>query len=400
MADERRAAEKARRIQGGIRGPWAVSPDGKRVAAGTPEGKIEVWAPPEPRPAFVLEGHGDLLQSLAFCGPGTLLSLGPDPRGGTGMREWDLAARKLAADSLNPEHGHGQSREPMLAELTKVVSSPSGRFLGLAPGFLDVLSVRDRETQEWIERIRAMGTLHLRDSAPHVVVSEYRGRIQALDVSARGDADDAALRAAGSRRALHSASAMWVLLADGDACRLTLSRQDMSDSSPRGEARCTLRSVVLDAANLLITHTEFSLEFPFKKVEAAPKPAFAAWDLKTGVKRWERKLVTGSASLLEARDAPHVILLNRSEIVLLSPDTGAPVKSVRIRSANEYPEILAPDGTVGYRADKDGNLICFELSERPKSPEQGTQPPSGTSPAPGSSPEQGTANPDGGASPK
>jgi hypothetical protein len=93
QAEERRAKQEERRNdrrKDGSRGAWGISPDGAFVAAGTPEGDVEVWSADAPAPIAVLKGH-TLVESIAFVGAGKpTAKLYASAEDGT-VRVWKIA---------------------------------------------------------------------------------------------------------------------------------------------------------------------------------------------------------------------------------------------------------------------------------------------------------------------
>jgi serine/threonine protein kinase len=123
----------------------AISPDGKRVAAGSADGSIRVWTLGKPvGPALVLKGHSEQVNSVAFLpGGDSLLSGSHD---GT-IRLWDLK-NGAAKGQVNVQAGRvlavaygGASRRVGLAGDVLRVRQADGSFTSLVGHQGPILSV-------------------------------------------------------------------------------------------------------------------------------------------------------------------------------------------------------------------------------------------------------------------
>jgi WD40 repeat protein len=74
-------------------GGFSLSPDGRLVAAGTSDGLVYIWKLNNGERRFILEGHADVVQDVAFSPNGRWLASGSDD--GT-VRLWDVQTGKLA----------------------------------------------------------------------------------------------------------------------------------------------------------------------------------------------------------------------------------------------------------------------------------------------------------------
>ena len=83
-------------ITSGNTGVWgsAISPDGTRLATGTGDGKVQVWALPSGAPLATLNGGGHLTYALAFSPDGSLLAASTDA---PEIHLWDIRTGTLAA---------------------------------------------------------------------------------------------------------------------------------------------------------------------------------------------------------------------------------------------------------------------------------------------------------------
>src|SRR5690349_20674524 len=108
----------------------AIAPDGRRVAAGSDDKTVRVWALDQPNAApLTLKGHTDHVQSLAFLpGGDSLLCGGSD---GT-VRQWDIKSG-AAKGVIDPRAGRvnavafgGTSRRLAVAGGSLVVRQANG----------------------------------------------------------------------------------------------------------------------------------------------------------------------------------------------------------------------------------------------------------------------------------
>ncbi len=112
----------------------AFSPDGKRLAAGSNDGKVRVWDVAESKELAIFEVGKERVTHLAFGPDGSILAA--IAAGKTGARLWDLGNRKLL---LN-----------LPGEFKALAIGPDGKTLALADPktvqFLDCLSGKEKST--------------------------------------------------------------------------------------------------------------------------------------------------------------------------------------------------------------------------------------------------------------
>jgi WD40 repeat protein/serine/threonine protein kinase len=109
-----------------LRQALAFSPDGKRIASGSPEpGTVGVWDTATGREAGVLPGQGSNLQDLAFGPDGRLLACTADGM----LQSWDLSRNDRTILCRIPE-----------TSFTGLLLSPDGRLL---------LGEKDKQAQLW-----------------------------------------------------------------------------------------------------------------------------------------------------------------------------------------------------------------------------------------------------------
>lgn len=318
--DERRA----HRVRTGSRGVWAVRRDGGLVAAGTPEGKIEVWLPTVASPLEVLEGHPDLIDGLAFEPSTFLHSVGWE---GT-LRTWNIATEKLVA-TLDPKAhlaaGADDAGARHSLRVTAVRVSPDGRFLAaLGP----TLMVRDQHSGKFLEEFdsqpRPRDALFLGDSRHLVLVGATGLEVYDLLAPVAADGGKAARR-----------KPVWVTWERGWR---------------EPDAVTVLADV--DASGVIVTLTQ--------RLDA--DDVVRGWDRRTGTLLWKREYPWMTSTAMDAPSSKLVPILRGRFLEMLSPKDGSVVRSVDLGSG-PLPHALAPDASVGFTAGRDGKLVRIPLAE-------------------------------------
>lgn len=360
--------DKSLRLMTGRRGSWAITPDGSRLAAGTPTGAIEVWRRGEVKPAKVLAGHPDLVVALAFAiGEGaTLYSVGYE---GT-LKVWNLETGELKDTFGDEKAGSGSpGTERLEASRSKYVSvetSPDGRYLVATQDRLRVWDLHYKKWQDHVAPGRARSVEFLDDSRQLLVAS--LGGVELHDLGAPPTKRGAADR-------LEPADPVWRLRSDADVRLQSGERLGKPTKSEFGDTISTT-ATVLDPTAVVVTLSQYFDRSTTTKLEM--NFVLRAWDVKSGARLWEKALAGERHSLHGTRASELIAVETDTGIDFHSPKDGTRVRSVPFPAGGPRPEILAPDAAVGYAADKDGNLIEIALAPRPAAPAPGP----GTTPTP------------------
>ena len=137
----------AERRRKGTRGTWGVSPDGLLVAAGTPEGHVEVWKAWEKRPTIILKGHDDFVTGVAIST--TRTHLYAVARDGT-LRGWNIETGDEAFKLGEPNRKMDVGGTEFPVGYVEVALSPDGRFSAFGRSVLGI-NVWDRKRRGYLE---------------------------------------------------------------------------------------------------------------------------------------------------------------------------------------------------------------------------------------------------------
>ena len=361
--------ERTDRAALGTRGDWAVSDDGSMIAAGTPAGKIEVWNRGDAKPAFVLEGHPDLVVSLAFRHDSpTLYSVGYEGM----LRTWDLEKRELVGTLGEPSRKPTKSaKESLLASAGRywhVDTSPDGRYF-VAPRMF--LAIWDTQTRKWLESLPMTMSplvLFLADSRRYLVDSMEGVALHDLEAPPVKSASDGELDAA---------KPIWRLRSERKGGLDFSAPSAKPKTTELGDALFSMVTVI-DSAATVVTLSTYRSADPKAALTAPWRKVLRGWDAKTGARRWEKKVAENSF-LHHARAAALVAVGTQTGIDFHSPKDGSRVRTHSFAKGSPVPAILSPDASVGFAADKDGNLIEISLAP-PAAPATPTAPGAPTPP--------------------
>lgn len=332
-------AERNLRTKDGTRGAWAIAPDGLVIAAGTPAGRIEVWRADGTEPARVLEGHPDLVESIAFEGSSILHTIGWE---GT-LRTWNLDESEPLVRTVEPQTLDvfaSETLRRLLRGFSQVAVSSDGRHMALvAPGWLDVCVV---EEAKWLgaKRWRSSTTASARflPSQRHLLV-ETSNAISAYDIEAAP---------AIVRDEVRRDQPVWTVRLD----------------DPANDWSQFITLVVADRVGLVIGCARTFDKHP---------PRMRAWDAATGKLCWSVDLKATGSLIMEARDAGSVVLRTPAGVEFRSAKDGTVERFVPMEN-DLRPSILAPDASVGYTADRSGSLVRISLAQAPSPPTEPAPP--------------------------
>lgn len=321
------AVERGRNSR--ARGPWAVTADGDRVAAGTNEGRIEIWTVPDPRPTSVLEGHPEfLVAGLQFDPEGDrLASLGHDGR----VRFWDLSTGALTRE-LEKETASSRGR------VVAISWSPDGRHMSHRR--LERTDFLDPTTHEW----RAQSLLGVADDVLFVgdgsqVLGVVADKISVYDLSPR-------LRANGEQ-ATRLSIPNWEIQ--------TYARRRVRGVEPSPGVMLGVLSVTAtahDASDAIVLAAKGMRkdEWKFK---------LFCREASSGAHRWELSLTSERIQVLQARHSKYITVLCDDELRCLAPKNGRKARRRKYDTNGPRPQILTPDGSIGFTATDEGQLVIL-----------------------------------------
>ena len=371
MAKYEREAQ-ARRVALGLRGEWAISPDGAVIAAGSPTGKIEVWSAGTAAPTMILDGHRDHVTSLAF-GPSaqTLYSTGAEGV----LKTWDLSTRKLVGTLGTPKSDAPRTKGAPVETFidqgySGATTSRDGAFLAVTSLSVSVWSLADKR---WLPSIHAgvgVTSAGFASTSQYFVASTMDG-VSLYDLLAppkrlKDPADPNGRDT--------PADPIWTLRAKGTRSWLPGSIGAAKTTPELGDASYTMVLCMADSPTVVTYSAVMGLD-PAKQANSILR----AWSVQTGKKLWEKSL-TPDHDLFTLPCAEKLIpieALDGKALELYSAADGSKVRTYSITTTKPMPDILTADCSVGYTADKNGQLIRIEVIPAPK-----PQTPVPTTPAP------------------
>jgi hypothetical protein len=351
----RHDAAKKERQRTGERGAWAVSDDGFVVAAGTPDGDVEVWAADGTRPLKVLKGHTDLVRFIAVAADGSsLYAVSAD---GT-IREWDVGTGKQTNLMGEPNQTMVVGGMSVPAGYTSVALSPDGRY----SAFIDMgLEVWDSKKGAYIDPSPdasfPRAAFFLRDSRRMVVAC--LNSVESFDVQAPPKREPDPID---EKKTWVHLPAVWELHTESD------SLFGGGDAAKSLGAGFGVDAAVYEGQGIVVTLVAGD------SLAKRSKPTLRAWDLRTGTKRWE-STADARTRLVQAPRASFVVVEDASSFRFLSPKDGKSTRVVAKPALPRVARLFAPDASAYFDADRDGNLTRVPLVE-----------PAKTDPAPGGDP--------------
>ncbi|MCE9636753.1 MAG: hypothetical protein K8T90_13700 [Planctomycetes bacterium] len=340
-----------------IRDAWAVSDDGSVVAAGAARGTIRVWSLARAGSAFEISGLPERVTALAFGGTESLYTVGDDGM----VKVWSMKSHADVSTERGARIGGGVSVAPGAVSAHAIAStSSSGQFLVVGRSRAFELWDLGQNARLDISNLGGVSSCAVRDATPHILAASLGGVI-AFDLDApRVDSP--------YEIGFRDPPAIWCLVGNEETGRLAAAPGEDAPTvhSPSNVLRITLAT--LETEGLLVTLSRPMFGPPAHDhdhgIDDGPlnqKPVLAGWDLATGEQRWERRIAYRATELLEARRASQVVISTPEGIVFCSAKDGT---RERVVKSPPHFDVLAPDASVGYTSDGDGNLIVVPLAPK------------------------------------
>lgn len=312
---------------------WVVSPDGEHVAAAGSDDRVEIWDVSAKRPRCEIETETGGRGTLSFVGDSQLATLDKE---GT-IRFWDAESGALI-DSIRTRK---EDEFGVLECAMHLALTAEGDKAAIA----HIHNVGILVADEW-QGLAIDANFAEVEFAPDgrhlLVISDTDVEYHDLDARLVTDSADSTKRV--------RAPPLW---------RLT---GDRSDHYFGGRKKSEFGDVSDVSAHLHIKSKRV-IVLTAKWNRETRKSAFrlSAWSLKSGKRKWELELEDDFVQLMPAPQSKELVLSTRQGIRVVSPRTGRTLKEIPFGEGEPAPKVLAPDGSVGYGADAEGNLVRFAI---------------------------------------